>query len=183
LLIAAAFLFLPDSCMGFINSPSGDGDMKILFWSVGKAHEAYVKPGVEDFTRRISNYYPVKWDIIPGPKNAGMLSEMDLKRKEGETILNWLGKDDYLVALDERGKQMNSEGLAEFIQKRSNESTRNLVFLIGGAYGLDETVLKRANYRWSLSSLVFPHQLVRLILAEQLYRACTILKNEKYHHR
>jgi len=166
--------------------------MKILFWSVGKVHEAYVKTGVEDFTRRISNYYPVMWDIIPSPKNAGMLSELDLKRKEGETILNWLGKparlsrsggDYYLVALDERGKLMNSEGLAEFIQKRSNESTRNLVFLIGGAYGLDEAVLKRANYKWSLSSLVFPHQLVRLILAEQVYRACSILKNEKYHHR
>ncbi|MGQ0738301.1 MAG: 23S rRNA (pseudouridine(1915)-N(3))-methyltransferase RlmH [Bacteroidota bacterium] len=157
--------------------------MKILFWSVGKTHEAYVKPGVEDFTRRISNYYPVKCDIIPSPKNAGMMSEMDLKRKEGETILNWLGKEDYLVALDERGKQMSSEGLAAFIQKRSNESTRNLVFLTGGAYGLDEAVLKRANYTWSLSQLVFPHQLVRLILAEQLYRACTILKNEKYHHR
>ncbi len=157
--------------------------MKIHLWSIGKNHEAYVKTGVEEFTRRISNYYPVKWDIIPSPKNAGMLSEMDLKRKEGETILNWLGKDDYVVALGERGKQLSSEGLAEFIQKRSNESVKNLVFLIGGAYGLDAAVLKRANYSWSLSALVFPHQLVRLILAEQLYRACSILKNEKYHHR
>jgi len=156
--------------------------MKLQFWSLGKNHEPYVKAGVEDFTKRISNYYPVEWNIIPVPKNAGMMSEMDLKKKEGETLLEWLDKDDYLIALDERGKQLKSEELAEFIMKRSNESTRKLVFLIGGVYGIDEPVLKRANFKWSLSNLVFPHQLVRLILAEQVYRACTILRNEKYHH-
>ncbi|MGB5028876.1 MAG: 23S rRNA (pseudouridine(1915)-N(3))-methyltransferase RlmH, partial [Chitinophagaceae bacterium] len=138
---------------------------------------------VEEFTRRISRYYKVEWNIIPVPKNAGMLSEMDLKKKEGETILEWLNKDDYLVALDERGKQLSSEELAGFIQARANESVKHIVFLIGGAFGIDERVLKRANYKWSLSQLVFPHQLVRLILAEQVYRACTILKNEKYHHK
>ena len=111
------------------------------------------------------------------------MSEMDLKKKEGEIVLEWLNKDDLLVALDERGKQFTSEMLADFIMKRSNESVKNLVFLIGGAFGLDEAVLKRANYKWSLSSLTFPHQLVRLILAEQVYRACTILRNEKYHHK
>ncbi|MFZ9386706.1 MAG: 23S rRNA (pseudouridine(1915)-N(3))-methyltransferase RlmH [Chitinophagaceae bacterium] len=157
--------------------------MKIHLWSIGKNHEPYVKQGVEEFTARIARYYPVAWSLIPQPKNAGMLSEMDLKKKEGETVLGWLGKDDYLVALDERGKQMSSEELAGFIGQRSNESVRNLVFLIGGAYGLDAEVLKKANYTWSLSKLVFPHQLVRLILAEQVYRACSILKNEKYHHR
>lgn len=157
--------------------------MRFSFWSVGKNHEPYVKAGVEEFTHRISKYYKVDWTIIPQPKNAGMLSEMDLKKKEGETILQWLEKDDYLVALDERGKQLSSEGLATFIQVRANESTKHIVFLIGGAFGLDEAVLKRANYKWSLSQLVFPHQLVRLILAEQVYRACSILKNEKYHHK
>ena len=156
--------------------------MKIFFWSIGKNNEPYIKEGVEDFTRRISRYFKVEWSIIPVPKNAGMMSEMDLKKKEGETILNWLGKDDCLVVLDERGKQFNSEGLAAFIQTRANESTKQLVFLIGGAYGIDEVVMKRADYTWSLSQLVFPHQLVRLILAEQVYRACTILRNEKYHH-
>ncbi|XVJ65349.1 MAG: 23S rRNA (pseudouridine(1915)-N(3))-methyltransferase RlmH [Lacibacter sp.] len=156
--------------------------MKIQFWSVGKNHEPYVKAGVEEFTKRISNYFPVEWTIIPLPKNSGMLSEADLKKKEGELILNWLQKDDFLIALDERGKQLNSEGLAEFIMKRTNESRKNLVFLIGGAYGIDEAVMKRADFKWSLSQLVFPHQLVRLILAEQVYRACTILRNEKYHH-
>ncbi|HKZ68017.1 MAG TPA: 23S rRNA (pseudouridine(1915)-N(3))-methyltransferase RlmH [Chitinophagaceae bacterium] len=157
--------------------------MKIQFWSIGKNNEPYVKPGVEDFTKRISNYFRVEWNIIPVPKNAGMMSEMDLKKKEGELVLQWLNKDDYLVVLDERGKQLSSEGLAEFIQARANESTKKIIFLIGGAFGVDDVILKRANFKWSLSQLVFPHQLVRLILAEQVYRACTILKNEKYHHK
>ena len=157
--------------------------MRFSFWSVGKNHEPYVKAGVEEFTHRISKYYKVDWTIIPQPKNAGMLIEQDLKKKAGETILQWLEKDDYLIALDERGKQLSSEGLATFVQSRANESTKRIIFLIGGAFGLDEAVLKRANYKWSLSQLVFPHQLVRLILAEQVYRACTILKNEKYHHK
>jgi 23S rRNA (pseudouridine1915-N3)-methyltransferase len=157
--------------------------MKIQFWSIGKNHEPYVKKGIEDFTRRISKYFPVEWNIIPVPKNAGMMSEMDLKKKEGETILAWLKKDDYMIALDERGKEMSSEKLAEFIQVRANESIKTLVFVIGGAFGLDEALLKKANYTWSLSQLTFPHQLVRLILAEQVYRACTIIRNEKYHHK
>jgi len=157
--------------------------MKLHFWAIGKNHEPFVKEGIEDFTKRISKYYPVEWNIIPVPKNAGMMSEMDLKKKEGEIILEWLGKDDYMVALDEHGKQFSSEGLADFVVKRSNQSVRNIVFVIGGAFGLDKAVLERANYKWSLSDLTFPHQLVRLVLAEQVYRACTIIKNEKYHHR
>ena len=157
--------------------------MKISFWSVGKTNESYIKEGVEEFTRRISKYFKADWTIIPVPKNAAMLSEPDLKKKEGETILGWLAKDDYLVVLDGRGKQLSSEELAEFIQTRANESIKNIVFLIGGAYGIDDAVLKKANYKWSLSQLTFPHQLVRLILAEQVYRACTISRNEKYHHK
>lgn len=110
------------------------------------------------------------------------MSEMDLKRKEGEMALDWLKKDDYLVALDERGKEMTSEKLAEFLQARTNDSVKRLIFLVGGAFGLDRMILQRANYKWSLSQLTFPHQLARLILAEQVYRACTIIRNEKYHH-
>jgi 23S rRNA (pseudouridine1915-N3)-methyltransferase len=157
--------------------------MKLQFWTVGKTHESYVKEGVELFTKRIANYYPVEWSIIPMPKNAGTLSEPDLKKKEGEIILNGLYKEDYLVLLDERGKQLNSEGLAAFIQTRANESTKNIIFLIGGAFGVSDAIAQRANYKWSLSLLVFPHQLVRLILAEQVYRACSINRNEKYHHQ
>jgi 23S rRNA (pseudouridine1915-N3)-methyltransferase len=156
--------------------------MKLQFKAIGKAHEPFVKEGVELFTRRITNYFPVEWHIIPMPKNAGALSEPELKKKEGGPILQSLHKDDYLVLLDERGKQLNSESFASFIQARANESIKNLVFLIGGAYGVSDEVMARANYKWSLSQLVFPHQLVRLILAEQVYRACSINRNEKYHH-
>ena len=157
--------------------------MKLQFWSVGKAHEAYVKDGVEIFTKRISHYYAAEWQIIATPKNSAALNETELKKKEGEIILNLLQKDDYLVLLDERGKQMKSEDLAKFIEQRANESIKKMVFLIGGAYGVSDEVMQRANYKWSLSPLVFPHQLVRLILAEQVYRACTIIKNESYHHK
>jgi 23S rRNA (pseudouridine1915-N3)-methyltransferase len=157
--------------------------MKVQFWSLGKNHDPSIKEAVEDFTKRISKYFPVEWTIIPVPKNAGMMSEMDLKKREGEMILEWLKKDDYLVALDEHGKEMTSEKLAGFLQARANESIRTLVFLIGGVFGLDEMIWQRANYKWSLSHLTFPHQLVRLILAEQVYRACTIMRNEKYHHQ
>ena len=120
--------------------------------------------------------------IIPPPKHAALNNPSDIRKKESEMILNYIRKEDCLVVLDERGKQWSSEGLAGFIQSKANESTKQIVFLIGGAYGLDETVMKRADFKWSLSQLVFPHQLVRLILAEQLYRACTIIRNEKYHH-
>jgi 23S rRNA (pseudouridine1915-N3)-methyltransferase len=157
--------------------------MKLLLWSVGKMNEPYVKAGIEEFTQRISKYYPVEWKIIPVPKNAATLSETDLKKKEAELILAGLTKEDYLIVLDERGKQFSSESLAAFIQQRANESNKTLVFLIGGAFGVDESVIKRANHSWSLSQLVFPHQLVRLILTEQIYRACSINRNEKYHHK
>ncbi|RYF88774.1 MAG: 23S rRNA (pseudouridine(1915)-N(3))-methyltransferase RlmH [Chitinophagaceae bacterium] len=156
--------------------------MKIFFWSIGKAHESHVKEGVEMFTKRLANYFPVQWTIIPAPKNAGSLPSNDLKIKEGELLLSMLKKDDYLVLLDETGNQLNSESLAIFLQQRANESSKNVIFLIGGAYGVSAEILQRANFTWSLSKLVFPHQLVRLILAEQVYRACTIIRNEKYHH-
>lgn len=156
--------------------------MKISFWSIGKAHDEYVKEGVHEFTKRISKYFPVEWNIIPAPKNAGQLSETDLKRKEGEILLQLLKPEHYLVALDEKGKQLSSVDLSRFLEQRSLDRSKNIVFLIGGAFGLDEQVLKATRLKWSLSHLTFPHQLVRLILAEQVYRACTILNNEKYHH-
>ena len=105
-----------------------------------------------------------------------------LKIKEGEAILAGLAKEDYLVLLDEKGKSLTSEAFSGLIVQRTNDSIKNLIFLIGGAYGVSDAVKQRANFTWSLSPLVFPHQLVRLILAEQLYRACSIMKNEQYHH-
>ena len=156
--------------------------MKIYFWAIGKPHDSYVKEGVELFTRRISHYYPVGWKIFPTPKNTSSLKEEMIKKAEATTLLNALQNGDVLVTLDENGKQLNSIEFAGFIQQKAIESTRNIIFLIGGAYGLHESVLQKSNFKWSLSKLVFPHQLVRIILAEQIYRACSIIKNEKYHH-
>ena len=157
--------------------------MKIECWSIGKAHDPAIREAIEDFTSRVNKYNPVKWQILPVPKNAGMLSEMDLKKLEGKMILEWLEKDSILVALDEYGKEISSTGLADFIVKKGNMGTKKIVFLIGGAFGIDPAVLERADHRISLFKLTFPHQLVRLILIEQIYRAYTIIKNEKYHHR
>lgn len=156
--------------------------MKIVLLSVGKEDEANFKNGVEVFTQRIKHYYPVERKIIQLPKSKAGLTEKELKVKEGALILSNIKNDDYLVALDEKGSILSSAKLASWMQARANESIKQLVFLIGGAYGLGEEVLRRANFIWSLSPLTFPHQLVRLILAEQVYRACTIINNEKYHH-
>lgn len=156
--------------------------MKLQFWSVGKAHETYVRQGIDQFTKRISHYYPVEWKLLPTAKNSAVSNVNIAKKAEADSILSALTADDVLVVLDERGKMWNSPDVADFIEKRANESTRNIIFLIGGAYGVHESILKRSQYTWSLSKLVFPHQLVRLILSEQIYRACTIIRNEKYHH-
>jgi 23S rRNA (pseudouridine1915-N3)-methyltransferase len=156
--------------------------MKIEFWSVGKAHEPFVKEGIELYTKRITNYFPASWTIIAPPK-VTTLSETEQKEREGASIRQSLKEGDYLVALDEGGKTMTSEALGTFIEQRAGSRVKRIVFLIGGAYGLDKTLLQQAQFTWSLSALTFPHQLVRLILAEQIYRACTILRNEKYHHR
>ncbi|MDP4129785.1 MAG: 23S rRNA (pseudouridine(1915)-N(3))-methyltransferase RlmH [Bacteroidota bacterium] len=156
--------------------------MKIEFWALGKNHEAYVKSGVEDFTARIQNYHAAEWRIFTPKKNAGAAASEKSKQLESALVLAALKPDDYLVALDEKGKSFSSVKLAGFIQDRANESVKRLIFLIGGAYGLDERIFSIAKTSWSLSALTFPHQLVRLILAEQVYRACSILRNERYHH-
>ena len=156
--------------------------MKIYFWSVGKSHDSYVKEGIELI---LPNVFHI---IILWNGKFFHLQKMPLRirrtnqKNRSYYLFNALQNDDMLVALDEYGKQWNSLELADFIQQKANESAKNIIFLIGGAYGLHESILKSCNFKWSLSKLVFPHQLVRLILAEQLYRACTIIRNEKYHH-
>jgi len=156
--------------------------MKFKLISIGKQHEKYIKDGVEDFTARIQKYYPAEWQIIAPPKNAATLSESELKKAESLLVLSQLQKDDFLILLDEKGKMISSVELSALLQQRANESSKKLVFLIGGAFGVDTALRDRANFTWSLSKLVFPHMLVRLLLAEQVYRACTIARNEKYHH-
>lgn len=157
--------------------------MKIQFLCIGKENDANLTAAIQDFTTRINRYYPSQWKIIPTHKNAASISEHELKLKEAEIILSCIKKEDYLVSLDERGQMLNSKKLADFVQARANASSKQVVFLIGGAYGLHGVVIKRSDFTWSLSPLTFPHQLVRLILAEQIYRACTIIQNEKYHHQ
>ena len=132
--------------------------MKFQFWTIGKNNEPYVKAGVEEFTGRIDKYFKAEWNIIPVPKNAGMMSEMDLKKKEGELVLQWLNKEDYLIVLDERGKHLSSSGLAEFIQARANESTKKLIFLIGGAFDVEILIVISSMYSWLFSEWHRQHQ-------------------------
>ena len=153
--------------------------MKISIWSVGKNHEAYIKDGVAEFTKRITHYYPIDWLII-APSKATQPAA--IKKEEAQNIMKPMASTDVLILLDETGKMLNSPGLAQLIQQKANQSTQKIIFLIGGAYGVSDDIKKRANHTWSLSQLVFPHMLVRLILTEQIYRACSILANEKYHH-
>lgn len=153
--------------------------MKISIWSVGKNHEAYIKEGVAEFTKRISHYYPIDWLII-APSKATQPAA--IKKEEAQNIMKTMASTDVLILLDETGKMLNSPSLAQLIQQKANQSTQKIIFLIGGAYGVSDDIKKRANHTWSLSQLVFPHMLVRLILSEQIYRACSILANEKYHH-
>lgn len=147
--------------------------MKLVILSVGKEKDEISDDIIRHFQTRILRYLPLEWIFIPHDST---------KDKEGEKILSYLKKEDYVVLLDEKGKEIKSEGLAELVENRMVDSVRRMIFIIGGAYGVSEAVHERANYTWKLSSLVFPHMLVRVILLEQLYRAMTIIKGEKYHH-
>ena len=147
--------------------------MKLVILSVGKEKDEASADLIRHFEIRILRYLPLEWIYI---------EHATTKEKEGEKILEHLKKEDYVVLLDEKGKDIKSEALAELIENRMVDSVRRMVFIIGGAYGVSEKIITRANYVWKLSSLVFPHMLVRVIVTEQLYRALTIIKGEKYHH-
>ncbi len=153
--------------------------MKLSIFSVGKANESYIKEGVDQFTKRIGHYYPIDWQLITPSK---LTEPAQIKKAEAASILKALAVTDILVLLDEKGKMLSSPGLAKLIQQKANQSAQRIVFLIGGAYGVDEEIKKRANFTWSISELVFPHMLVRLMLIEQIYRSVTILDGGKYHH-
>lgn len=146
--------------------------MKISIISPGKDHEREIRPYIEMFEERLAPFSRVEWFF---PQSSSM-------KEEGDAILSRLSKDDYVILLDERGTLFRSEDLASHIEKLQNESTKRLVFIIGGAFGVHEDVKVRANKTLSLSKLVFPHMLVRVILIEQLYRSYSILRGTKYHH-
>ena len=147
--------------------------MKIVILSVGKEKDEVTQELSRHFQVRLLRYLPLEWIYIEHDST---------KEKEGHKILEHLKKEDYVVLLDEKGKDIKSEALAELIENRMVDSVRRMIFIIGGAYGVSDAIFTRANYVWKLSSLVFPHMLVRVILLEQLYRALTIIKGEKYHH-
>ncbi|HEY0608545.1 MAG TPA: 23S rRNA (pseudouridine(1915)-N(3))-methyltransferase RlmH [Chitinophaga sp.] len=157
--------------------------MKIQLWSIGKDNDPYIRDGIAVFQKRLQHYVDFELRLIPTVKQAASLSIPELKKQEARIITDMLQPQDFLVALDEHGKMMTTLQLADFLQQRTNAGTRQLVLLIGGAFGIDPSILQRAQWKLSLSSLTFPHQLVRLIMTEQLYRAYSVLHNEKYHHQ
>ena len=156
--------------------------MNITLIQVGRTDAEFVREGVELYFKRVNRY--TKFDIvtIPEPKNAGKWTADQLKIEEGKAILARLSAGDYVVLLDEAGRRGTSADFAGWLQGRMNAGVRRLCFVIGGAYGFSKELYARAADRVSLSAMTFSHQLVRVIFAEQLYRAFSILNNEPYHH-
>lgn len=149
----------------------------ITIFSVGKKHELWVQTGIERYQKRLKKPYDIEWALLPHSAFEGTRA----RQEESERILSRLKPDDFVLLLDERGKNIDSPALSQLLDTELGRS-RHVVVVIGGAYGVDESVHQRASFVWSLSNLVFPHQLVRLILTEQLYRAQEISRGGGYHH-
>jgi len=158
------------------------GEMKIIFLLVGSTDKKYLLEGVEDYQKRLVHYLPFEVKVIPDIRNSRHLSEEQQKEREGKAILDQVATGDELVLLDVGGTEFSSPGLAAWIEKRMIAGTRQIIFTVGGPYGFSDAVYKRADSKMSLSRLTFPHQLVRLLFVEQLYRAMTIIRGEPYHH-
>lgn len=155
--------------------------MKIEFLLVGKTTSKIFAEGMDDYVKRINHYLSFSCVVIPELKNTKNLTEAQQKTAEGELILKKIASDDYLVLLDEHGKELRSIEFATWIEKKQY-NTRKLVFVVGGPYGFSDEVYQRCNEKISLSKMTFSHQMIRLIFTEQVYRACTIIKGEPYHH-
>lgn len=157
--------------------------MTIKLLVVGKTESKELESLITEYAHRLKHYIKFEILTLPQLKNTKNLSEKEQKTKEGELILKQVENSDYLVLLDENGKQFTSVDFAEYLQKKMNSGLKNLVFVIGGPYGFDQTVKDRSDTGVSLSKMTFSHQMVRVFFVEQLYRAFTILRNEPYHHR
>lgn len=157
--------------------------MKLQIWAFGKENEGYIQEGIKLFASRLQHYCDFEIRCLNAGKHAGSLPPEELKKQEARVLLSILEPYHTLIVLDERGKGVTSVQLSSLIERQQILSAKTLVFLIGGSFGFDKSVLVKAGEIISLSKLTFPHQLVRLILAEQLYRAFTILNHEKYHHQ
>lgn len=152
-----------------------------IIW-VGKTSTSHINIGIEDYANRIKHYTNFDIITIPDLKATKNLTEAQQRDKEGELILKHLKNEDFVVLLDDKGKEMTSLKFAKWIEQKQHASIKNLYFIIGGAYGFSQAIYDRSNALLSLSKMTFSHQIIRLIFAEQLYRAFTILKNEPYHH-
>lgn len=157
--------------------------MKITFITVGKTEDAYLKDGIEKYVKRLKHYTKLEMTDIPELKNTKALTEDQQKAKEAELILKKITPNDHVILLDENGMELTSVQFANYINKRSVSSSANLIFIVGGPYGFDQSVYQRANDKISLSRMTFSHQMVRLFFVEQLYRAYSIIKGEPYHHQ
>ncbi|OJX37162.1 MAG: 23S rRNA (pseudouridine(1915)-N(3))-methyltransferase RlmH [Flavobacteriia bacterium 40-80] len=157
--------------------------MKIKVICIGKTGKKFLEEGEQEYLSRLKYYIAVERIEIPDIKNQKNLSEEQIKKQEGELILSKITAGDQLFLLDEHGKTFTSEKFAIFLQQRFNQGGKSLVLVIGGAYGFSKEIYEVANGKISLSELTFSHQMVRMILFEQLYRGMTILKGEPYHHR
>ncbi|MCR4773656.1 MAG: 23S rRNA (pseudouridine(1915)-N(3))-methyltransferase RlmH [Prevotella sp.] len=155
--------------------------MKTELILVGKTVNKHFIAGINDYAERISHYMPFSITTIPELKNTKSLSEEQQKEREGELILKLIQPSDTVVLLDEHGAEMRSIEYAKWLQHKQ-QTARRLIYVIGGPYGFSKAVYDRANEKISLSKMTFSHQMVRLIFTEQLYRACTIIKGEPYHH-
>lgn len=154
--------------------------MKVLLLAIGKRHDAELVAAIETYSKRLTHYATASWRLLEPAK--GKLDAETTRRLESEVLAAELAPDDFVVLLDERGKELSSPQLAELLADKQQRAVKRVVFIIGGAFGVDAALRTRAQFVWSLSKLVFPHQLVRLILTEQLYRAFTITRGEPYHH-
>jgi len=157
--------------------------MTIKLLAIGKTDSGQLQELIEVYEKRLQHYVNFEIDIIPDLKKTKNLSEDQQKEKEGELILKKLAPTDVLVLFDEKGKQFSSVEFSQYLQKKMNSGIKQLVFLIGGPYGFSNAVYAKASNKISLSKMTFSHQMVRLFITEQVYRAFTILKNEPYHHR
>lgn len=156
--------------------------MKINLLVIGKTDAGYIREGIEEYEKRLQRYVTYEMKILPDVKNAKNLTEALQKEKEGEMILEEIPATDWVILLDEKGKEFTSLEFAEFLKQKMVRSLKKIVFVVGGPYGFSEQVYQRANDKISLSKMTFSHQMVRMIFAEQIYRAMTILKGEPYHH-
>jgi 23S rRNA (pseudouridine1915-N3)-methyltransferase len=156
--------------------------MKIKFIVIGKTNRDFLVSGEKEFAKRLKHYCKFEEILISEVKNGGKLTREELKIKEGKLILSKLNSNEEIILLDNNGKSYSSKGLSKFIHQKMLTSAKPIAFIVGGAYGFSEEVYSIANSQLSLSKMTFSHQMVRLIFKEQLYRAFTIIKGEKYHH-